>query len=29
MNSYNIQDNKKVPVMHNWHGRKGLQFVQY
>ena len=27
-NSYIVQDNRKVPIMLNWFGREGLQFVQ-
>ena len=26
--SYNIQDNEKVPVLLNWLGKEGLQFMQ-
>ena len=27
-NSFSIQDNGKVPIIQNWHGREGLQFMQ-
>ena len=27
-NSYNIQYNEKVPVILNWLGREGLQFLK-
>ena len=28
MNSYNIQENEKVPIIRNWLGHKGLRFVE-
>ena len=27
-NSYSIQDNEKFPIILNWPGKEGLQFMQ-